>query len=92
MSEVDDLRMRPPTINSMVDFQKMVFIYNAVNDGWTVKVLPDGRYEFRKLEKRITSDQCLDEYLKKFIGYYMKLKLSQDSTTQFLDNNSNQAN
>lgn len=67
-------KMRPPDLNSMVDFQKMVFIYNAVNDGWTVKSLPDGRYEFQKQDKRVTSDQCLDEYLTNFIGYYMKLK------------------
>lgn len=29
-------------------FQKMVFIYNAVMNGWTVKQLDDGRYEFTK--------------------------------------------
>jgi hypothetical protein len=69
--------MRPPDLNSMVDFQKMVFIYNAVNDGWTVKLMTDGRYEFRKQEQRMTSDQCLDEYLKKFIEYYTKLKTTK---------------
>jgi len=67
-------RMRPPDLNSMVDFQKMVFIYNAVNDGWTIKLLPDGRYEFRKVDRMVTSDQCMDGYLKDFIEYYMKLK------------------
>jgi hypothetical protein len=57
----------------------MVFIYNAVNDGWTAKVLPDGRYEFRKQDQMVTSDQCLDGYLKNFISYYMKLKASKSS-------------
>lgn len=71
---MDIPRMRPPNLNSMVDFQKMVFIYNAVNDGWTVKVLTDGRYEFRRRDQTITSDQCLDDYLKRFIEYYVKLK------------------
>ncbi len=67
-------QMTNPTLNSMIDFQKMVFIYNAVNDGWTVKQLPDDRYEFRKNDDRITSDECLDDYLRKFIKYYMMLK------------------
>ena len=70
-------RMRPPDLNSMVDFQKMVFIYNAVNDGWNVKLMTDGRYEFKKHEQRITSDQCLDEYLKNFIEYYTKLRINR---------------
>lgn len=74
-------RMRPPDLNSMVDFQKMVFIYNAVNDGWTVKLMTDGRYEFKKQEQRITSDQCLDEYLKNFIGYYTKLRTNRTSNS-----------
>lgn len=67
-------RMTSPNLNSMVDFQKMVFLYNAVNDGWTVKLLPDGRYEFRRKEERVTSDEYLDGYLKKFIEYYVKLQ------------------
>jgi len=67
-------KMRPPNLASMVDFQKMVFIYNAINDGWSVKLLEDGRYEFQKKDVRTTSDQCLDGYLKSFIEYYMTLK------------------
>jgi len=70
----DQPRMRPPDLKSMVDFQKMVFIYNAINDGWTVKLLKDGRYEFHKRDQTLTSDQCLDDYLKRFIEYYMQLK------------------
>lgn len=79
MATIDAPRMRPPDLNSMVDFQKMVFIYNAVNDGWTVKLLSDGRYEFCKNEQRLTSDQCLDDYLKRFIGYYMKLRQNKNT-------------
>ena len=66
-------KMRQPNLETIVDFQKMVFIYNAVNDGWTVKLLDDGRYEFRQRDNLITSDSCLDNYLKNFIEYYMKL-------------------
>ena len=70
----DQPRMKIPKLDSVVDFQKMVFIYNAVNDGWTTSILPDGRYEFKKQDQRLTSDQCLDEYLKNFIQYCMTLK------------------
>ena len=66
--------MKAPDLESMVDFQKMVFIYNAVNDGWVVKLLPDGRYEFRRKDERVTSDEYLDGYLKKFIEYYLTLQ------------------
>ena len=60
-------------LESMVDYQKMVFIYNAVNDGWGVKLLPDGRYEFRRKDERVTSDECLDTYLQQFIKFYTSL-------------------
>jgi hypothetical protein len=66
--------MRPPKLDSITDFQKMIFIYNAVNDGWTTSILSDGRYEFKKQDQRVTSDECLDEYLKRFIEYYMTLQ------------------
>lgn len=71
-------RMRPPDLNSMVDFQKMVFIYNAINDGWSISLLEDGRYEFTKVDQRVTSDQCMDKYLANFIQYYMTLKKNKN--------------
>ena len=67
-------QMRTTNLQSLVDFQKMVFIYNAVNDGWTVKQLLDGRYEFRKRDRTVTSDTCLDTYLRGFIKYYRELQ------------------
>lgn len=73
-------KMRTPNLNSMVDFQKMVFVYNAVNDGWTVKILDDGRYEFRKEDNKITSDQCMDTYLREFVQFYRKLKEPKKET------------
>lgn len=73
-SQTEIPKMRAPDLSSMVDFQKMVFIYNAVNDGWTVHLLPDGRYEFNKANQTVTSDMCMDDYLQNFIRYYMQLK------------------
>lgn len=56
-----------------VTLQKMIFIYNALRDGWTVKMLEDGRFEFQKERKKITSDVCMDSYLKTFVTSYMNM-------------------
>ena len=47
--------------------QKMVFIFNAVNDGWTVKKLDVDTYEFNMDTEKIKKEIVLDDYLKKFI-------------------------
>ena len=47
--------------------QKMIFIFNAVNDGWTVKKLDVDTYEFNMDKEKIKKEIVLDDYLKKFI-------------------------
>ena len=47
--------------------QKMVFIFNAINDGWTVKKLDVDTYEFNMDTEKIKKEIVLDDYLKKFI-------------------------
>ena len=47
--------------------QKMIFIFNAVNDGWTVKKLDVDTYEFNMDTEKIKKEIVLDDYLKKFI-------------------------
>lgn len=74
LSSSEPPKMTSPNLSSMVDFQKMVFIFGAVNDGWTTRLLDDGRYEFRKQDTKYTSDECLDGYLKDFIKFYLTLK------------------
>lgn len=59
--------------DSMITFQKMIFIYNAITDGWTVRMLDDGRFEFQKERKKVTSDVCMDSFLQNFIKYNMKI-------------------
>jgi hypothetical protein len=49
------------------EIQKMVFIFNAVNDGWTVKKLDVDTYEFNMDKEKIKKEIILDDYLKKFI-------------------------
>ena len=45
----------------------MLFRSNAVNDGWTVKKIDVGKYEFLMDKEKIKKEIILDDYLKKFI-------------------------
>lgn len=35
------------------DIQKMVFIYNALNDGWTVKKIDNNKFELLKDKEKL---------------------------------------
>jgi hypothetical protein len=51
------------------DIQKMVFIYNALNDGWTVKKIDNNRFELLKDKGKIKKEIILDECIKNFVNY-----------------------
>jgi hypothetical protein len=51
------------------DIQKMVFIYNALNDGWTVKKINKDKYELKKDNENIKKEIILDECIKKYVKY-----------------------
>ena len=51
------------------DIQKMVFIFNALNDGWAVKKLNNEKFEFTKDNENIKQEIVLEEYIKKYINY-----------------------
>jgi len=67
------------------ELQKAVFVYNAVINGWTVKFLDDGKYEFEKQftpslrfaepELAVTSNDgsIANQYLARFIRNNMSL-------------------
>lgn len=48
-----------------IQFQKMIFVYNALQDGWTVKKQDDS-YIFRKKHEG-KKEVFLDTYLSKFV-------------------------
>lgn len=58
-AEKDDL--------SPVKIKKMIFIYNALLNGWTVKCIGKDKFEFLKptaqLKKEITLDNCLKHFI-----------------------------
>ena len=47
--------------------QKMLFIYNAILSGWTVKMIDNDRFEFIKSKDNISKEVYLNNYLNKFI-------------------------
>jgi len=72
--DLDPTKMiNPGKVNSLLKMQEMLFIYNAVLDGWVVQKLPDDRFQFSKDRKQVTSDVVLDSYLKEFVNYYLTL-------------------
>lgn len=52
-------------ISNVVNIQKMIFIYNALLSGWTVKMIESNTFEFKK--NRENKEVDLDDYLKTFI-------------------------
>ena len=56
-----------------IEVHKALFIYRALKNGWVVRMLPDGRFEFEKERHRTTSDVCLDNYIENFVKYCMNI-------------------
>jgi hypothetical protein len=46
-----------------LEYTKMRFIYNAILNGWTVRQLEDGRFEFVKALQKITTDVNASTFL-----------------------------
>lgn len=51
-------------VNSMY---KMLFVYNAINEGWTVRKMDNNKYEFKNNNKEIKKEFFLENFLDKFI-------------------------
>jgi len=47
--------------------QKMIFIFNALNDGWTVKKIQRDKYEFTKNNESIQKEIILEDFIKKYL-------------------------
>ena len=56
------------------DIQKMVFIYNALNDGWTVRKIDNNKFELLKDKEKIKKEIILDECIKNFVNYKIGYK------------------
>lgn len=51
------------------DIQKMVFIYNALNDGWIIKKINKDKFELMKDKEEIKHEIILDKYIQKYVKY-----------------------
>ena len=51
----------------LLSLHKMLFIYNAILNGWTVKLLEKNSFEFKKNKDAVKKEIYLDDYLKKFV-------------------------
>jgi adenosyl cobinamide kinase/adenosyl cobinamide phosphate guanylyltransferase len=62
--------MNNNTVNenySAKELQKMIFIYNALDDGWTVRKINSHKYELLKdneEKKEIILEDCIVKYIK----------------------------
>lgn len=59
------------------DIQKMIFIYNALHDGWTVKKIDIDKFELLKDTEKIKKEIVLDECIKKYIHYKITPNLNR---------------
>ena len=54
--------------------QKMIFVYNALNQGWTIRMIEKDKFEFTKSTESIKREVNLTDYLKKFIQYNLNIE------------------
>ncbi len=52
----------------------MVFIYNALLTGWTVKCIGKDKFEFLKPKDKIKKEVNLEDYLRTFIKYNLNIE------------------
>ena len=70
MSSLSINIVEKPTIDN-VKLQKMIFIYNAIQDGWEVKINKNNIYTFSKKhenKKEIFNDSYLIDFIKKNVN------------------------
>lgn len=51
----------------LLTLQKMIFIYNALKKGWTVKCISNNKFEFLKNKSDVKKEINLENYLQNFI-------------------------
>ena len=58
--------------NTDIEMHKALFIYRALKNGWTVRMLPDGSFEFEKGRQK-TSDLGLENYIENFVKNFLNI-------------------
>ena len=52
---------------NLLSLHKMLFIYNALLNGWIVRKISDDNFEFKKNKEDVKKEIYLDDYLKHFV-------------------------
>lgn len=57
------------------EIQKMIFVYNSILSGWTVKKLENNKFEFTKNvnDENQRQEIVLEDYVKNFIRYNLNI-------------------
>jgi len=57
------------------EIQKMIFVYNSILSGWTVKKLENNKFEFTKNinDENQRQEIALEDYVKNFIKYNLNI-------------------
>jgi hypothetical protein len=58
-------KVDPSLSNEIIYLQKMIFVFNAILSGWTVKILEHNTFEFTK--DSTNQEVNLDTYIKDFV-------------------------
>ncbi|MHA2404368.1 MAG: hypothetical protein ACXADH_15325 [Candidatus Kariarchaeaceae archaeon] len=61
-----------PISTDIVQIQKMVFVFNAILAGWTVRMIDENTFEFKK--ERINREVDLDDYLRRFVMHNLSIE------------------
>jgi hypothetical protein len=63
--------------NSVIqkELQKMIFVYNSIISGWTVRKLENNKFEFERNinDENERQEIVLEEYIKNFIKYNLNI-------------------
>lgn len=51
----------------ILNLHKMLFIYNAVLNGWVVRKTSDNNFEFKKSKNVVKKEIYLDNYVQNFV-------------------------
>lgn len=74
VSNLSDMHKKINNID-VITIQKMIFIYNAILNGYTVKKLRNEKFEFKKSKKKMNNSYLLETFLQNFVLYNLRINL-----------------
>ena len=66
--------------NDLISIQKMIFVFNAILSGWTVKMLEQNTFEFTKdsTNQEVNLDTYIQDFVKKNLNINNIPSISKD--------------